>query len=159
LESWSQPGRGLREYFRRVADACGSGEAFSVEVERPLTGYVPIEGGLPEVDVALVWHERTGWRAVLEPPSTIQKSGRPPLATPLTSARSGPSACFELCSPTNNDLITLSYLNSSVCPPPEEVAEFAANPGGGVTTPVTTTEDVFELLSDYAVVRMRPIAG
>jgi hypothetical protein len=128
LESWSQPGRGLREYFRRVADACGSGEAFSVELERPLTGYVPIEGGLPEVDVALVWHERTGWRTVLEPP-------------------------------TNNDLITLSYLNSSVCPPPGEVAEFAANPGGGVTTPVTTTEDVFELLSDYAVVRMRPIAG
>ena len=96
LESWSQPGRGLREYFRRVADACGSGEA--------------------------------GWRAVLEPVS-------------------------------NNDLVTLSYLNSSVCPPPEEVAEFAANPGGGATTPVTTTEDVFELLSDYAVVRMRPIAG
>lgn len=128
LESWSQPGRGLREYFRRVADACGSGEAFSVELERPLTGYVPIEGDLPEVDVALVWHERTGWRAVLEQPAS-------------------------------NDLVTLSYLSSSVCPPPEEVAEFAANPGGGTTTPVTTAEDVFELLSDYAVVWMRPIAG
>jgi len=29
LESWRQPGRGRREYFRRVADACGSGAASS----------------------------------------------------------------------------------------------------------------------------------
>jgi hypothetical protein len=28
-------------------------------------------------------------------PSTIQKSGRPPLATPLTWPVPGPSACFE----------------------------------------------------------------
>lgn len=130
LESWSQPGRGLREYFRLVADACGSGEAFSVRLERPLTGYIPIEGKrvLPEVDVALVWHERTGWRAVLEPP-------------------------------TNNDLVTLSYLDSSVCPPPAEVAEFAADPGRGAATPAGPTDDVLDALSEYAVVRLRPIAG
>lgn len=39
----------------------------------------------------------TAWR-LEQTPSTVQKSGRPPLATPLTSARSRPSACFELCS-------------------------------------------------------------
>lgn len=39
---------------------------------------------------------------------------------------------------TGNALVTLSCPNSSVCPPPE---------------------DFFELLSDYAVVRMHPIAG
>lgn len=127
LESWSQAGRGLREYFRLVADACGSGEAFFVESERPLTGYIPIDTGFPESDVALVWHERTGWSAVLERP--------------------------------HYDLVTLSYLDTSVCPPPEEVAEFAANPGGGATTPIAVTENVLELLSDYAVVRLHPIAG
>lgn len=130
LESWSQPARGLREYFRRVADACGSGEAFSLRLERPLTGYVPLEQrvpAFPELDVALVWDERTGWRSVLEPATT-------------------------------NDLETLSYLTGSVCPPPEEVAEFAARPAAGASAAsVRDAEDVLDLLSEYAVVRLLPL--
>jgi phthiocerol/phenolphthiocerol synthesis type-I polyketide synthase C len=47
----------------------------------------------------LVGRLARGARETDETPSTIHKSGRPPLATPLTSAKSGPSACFELCSP------------------------------------------------------------
>jgi len=127
LESWSQPARGLREYFRQVAQACGSGEAFSVRVERPLTGYIPLEGrvpAFPELDVALVWDERTGWRSALEPA-------------------------------TNDDLVTLSFLDSSICPAPEEVARFAANPGSGAATPAAPVEDLLDRLSEYAVVRLR----
>src|SRR5262245_13456920 len=131
LENWGRPARGLREYFRIVAGACGSGEAFSVRIERPLTGYVPLENrvaAFPELDVALVWDERTGWRAVLEPV-------------------------------TNNDLITLSYLDTSACPPPADVATFAANPGtGSATPPAEVDEDVLDLLSEYAVVDLRPLA-
>ncbi|MFL6121043.1 DUF6292 family protein [Actinophytocola sp.] len=126
LESWGQPAKGLWEYFRLVAQACGSGEAFSVRLERPLSGYIPLEervAAFPEVDVALVWDERTGWRSVLEP-----------LA--------------------NNELITLSYLDTSVCPTPEEVARFAANPGAGATAPVQVEGDLLELLAEYAVVRL-----
>jgi hypothetical protein len=125
LESWEQPARGLREYFRQVAEACGSGEAFSVRLERPLTGYIPLEvrvAAFGELDVALVWDERTGWRSALE-------------------------------SATDHDLITLSYLDGSVCPPPEEVATFAANPASGSAAPTARAEaDVLELLSEYAVV-------
>lgn len=125
LESWEQPARGLREYFRQVAEACGSGEAFSVRLERPLTGYIPLEvrvAAFGELDVALVWDERTGWRSALE-------------------------------SATDHDLITLSYLDGSVCPPPEEVATFAANPASGSAAPAARAEaDVLELLSEYAVV-------
>lgn len=128
LESW---GRGMRDYFRMVAQACGSGEAFSVWMERPLAGYIPLEdrmAAFPELDVALVWDERTGWRSVLEPA-------------------------------TNDDLVTLSYLDTSLCPSPDEVAEFVANPGSGGAAPVAAAgEDVLELLSAYAVVRLRPLA-
>jgi hypothetical protein len=102
---------------------------FSVRLERPLTGYIPLEervAAFPELDVALVWDERTGWRSALEPA-------------------------------TNNDLVTLSYLTGSVCPPPEEVAEFAADPASGATAPsVRGAEDVLDLLSEYAVV---PLVG
>jgi hypothetical protein len=131
LESWGQPARGLREYLRQVAAACGSGEVFSVRWERPLTGYVPLEkrvAAAPELDVALVWDERTGWRSVLEP--------------------------------ATNDLITLSYLDGPVCPPPEEVAEFAADPGAGSATPTAKAgADVLDLLSEYAVVWLHPLMG
>lgn len=131
LESWGRPARGVREYFRAVADACGSGEAFSVRLERPLTGYIPLENrvaAFPELDVALVWDERTGWRAALEPATT-------------------------------DDLVTLTYLDTSLCPPPEEVAAFAADPGAGSATPTAAAEeDVLDLLSEYAVVRSRPLA-
>jgi len=127
LESWGQPARGLREYFRLVAEACGSGAAFSVWLERPLTGYIPLEERVavfPELDVALVWDERTGWRAALEPADT-------------------------------NDLVILSCLDTSVCPPPAEVAEFAADPGAGAVMPAARgEEDVLGLLSEYAVVRL-----
>ncbi|HEX6360916.1 DUF6292 family protein [Actinophytocola sp.] len=130
LESWSQPARGLREYFRRVARVCGSGEAFSVRLERPLTGYIPLEervAAFPDIDVALVWDERTGWRSVLEPAGS-------------------------------KDLVTLSYLPGSVCPPAEEVAEFAANPGAGAPQPAArNAEDALDLLSQYAVVRLLPL--
>jgi uncharacterized protein DUF6292 len=132
LENWGQPARGLREYIRLVADMCGTGEAFAVRLERPLSAYIPLEArvpGFPELDVALVWDERTGWHSALE-------------------------------TTTNNELAILSYLDGSVCPPPERVAEFAANPGTGANTPtVEPAKDVLHLLSEYAVVRVRPIAG
>lgn len=131
LESWGRPARGLREYFRQVAEACGSGEAFSVQLERPLTGYIPIEErvpAFPELDVALVWDERTGWSSVLET--------------------------------ATNELVVLSYLATSVCPSPEEVAAFAANPGSGSPSPaVPAGEDVLALLSEYAVSALRPLVG
>jgi hypothetical protein len=130
LESWSRPARGLREYFRLVAEACGSGEAFAVRPERPLTGYIPLpeHAGFPESDVALVWDERTGWRSALE---TV----------------------------ADNKLVTLSYLEGPVCPAPEEVAEFAANPRAGAAAPAARNEeDVLDLLADFAaVVRVRPL--
>jgi hypothetical protein len=120
----------MREYFRTVAEACGSGEAFSLRMERPLSGYIPLENrvaAFPELDVALVWDERTGWRSVVEPT-------------------------------TNDALVTLSYLDDSVCPSPSVVAEFAANPGAGSATPTAVAEeDVLGLLSEYAVVRLRPL--
>jgi Family of unknown function (DUF6292) len=126
LESWSRPARGLREYVRLVAEACGTGEAFSVRLEPPLGGYVPLEervAAFPELDVALVWDERTGWRSVLEPVA-------------------------------DHRLITLSYLDASLCPPPGEVALFAANPGVGTVGPMARVEEeVLDLLSEYAVVR------
>jgi predicted neuraminidase len=75
--------------------------------------YVPLHDGT----LALVYNHSskenaTGRRTSLydeisddglaeQAPSTIQKSGRPPSATPLTLANSGPSACFELCSSTS----------------------------------------------------------
>lgn len=127
LESWGQPARGLREYIRLVAEACGSGEAFSVRLERPLSGYIPLEERLaafPELDVALVWDEKSGWRSVLEP--------------------------------AGNELSTLSYLDSSVCPEPAEVAEFATRPGEGAVMPTARNEeDILGRLSEYAVVRLR----
>jgi hypothetical protein len=131
LESWGRPARGLREYFRQVAELCGSGEAFSVQLETPLSGYIPLEervAAFPELDVALVWEERTGWAAVLET--------------------------------ATNELVVLSYLASSVFPTPEEVAEFAANPGAGSASPAAPAgEDILALLSDYAVSSLRPLAG
>lgn len=131
LEGWSRPARGLREYFRMVAGMCGSGEAFSVRTRRPLSGYIPLERRVdtfPETDVALVWDERTGWRAVLEPEP-------------------------------NTELITLSCLDTSLCPPPDEVAAFAADPGSGSASPPVETEaGVLDLLSEYAVVDLRPLA-
>jgi hypothetical protein len=70
LESWGRTALGLHEYLRQVAEACGcSGEAFSVQHEPQFSGYLPLETrvpAFPEVDVALVWDERTGWSAVLE---------------------------------------------------------------------------------------------
>lgn len=70
LESWGQPARGLR-------------------LERPLTGYIPLAervATFPEFDFALVWDERAGWRAMLEPaanddlvmPSCLDTSVCPP---------------------------------------------------------------------------------
>jgi hypothetical protein len=129
LENWGQPVRGLREYFRLVAEACGSGEAFAVRSERPLAGYIPLpEQDEFELDIALVWEERTGWRSVLEMVA-------------------------------DNQLVTLSYLDGSVCPAPAEVAEFAAEPRAGAAAPATRTEeDVLDLLSEYAVPGLRPLA-
>jgi Family of unknown function (DUF6292) len=126
LASWDQPARGVWEYFRLVAQACGSGEAFSVRTERPMAAYIPLEDrvtAFPELDVALVWEEATGWRSVLEPV-------------------------------TNTELITLSYLDGPLCPPPAEVAAFAAGPGAGVAAPAARQEDVLAVLSEYAVVRL-----
>lgn len=129
LETWGRPARGLREYVRMVAGVCGSGEAFSVRTQRPLSGYIPLDSRVADLDLALVWDERTGWRAVLEPV-------------------------------TNNRLVTLSYLDTSLCPPPAEVAAFAADPGAGRTSPTADTEaDVLGLLSEYVVADLRPLAG
>jgi hypothetical protein len=129
LESWGRPARGLREYFRQVAEVCGSGEAFSLQLESPLSGYIPLEGrvaAFPELDVGLVWDERKGWCSVLET--------------------------------TDNELVVLSYLDSSVLPAPEEVAAFAADPAAGAADPVAVGDvDVTVLFEEYA--DLYPMAG
>lgn len=116
--------RGLREYVRQVARACGcSGEAFSVQ-ETPLSAYVPLETrvtAFPDLDVALVWDERTGWSSVLET--------------------------------AGNELIALSYLTESLVPSPEVVAAFATDPAAGSAVPIASTEDVPALVTEYAALR------
>jgi hypothetical protein len=123
--------RGLREYIRQVALACGSGDVFSVQLETPLSAYIPLENrvaAFPELDVALVWDARTGWSSAVET--------------------------------TTNELITLTYLPGSMVPSPEAVATFAASPASGASTPAEPTEsgaDVEALLAEYAA--LRPLAG
>ena len=121
--------RGLREYVRQVAQACGcSGEAFSVQLETPLSAYIPLENrveSFPELDVALLWDARTGWSSVLET--------------------------------AGNELITLTYLTDSLVPSPDVVAAFAANPAGGASTPIASTEDAAALVGEYAA--LRPLAS
>jgi hypothetical protein len=119
-ESWTQ--RGLREYFRMVADACGV-EAFSVQFDPSLSGYLPLDTRVPEfpdLDVALVWDESTGWCSVRETPT--------------------------------NELVVLSYLGAGVLPAPNEVAAFAANPTVGTSAPVVVAGvDVHDRLAKYAM--------
>jgi len=115
--------RGLREYFRMVADACAV-EAFSVQFEPSLSGYLPLDTrvpAFPDLDVALVWDEGTGWRSVRELPT--------------------------------NELVVLSYLGSAALPAPDEVAAFAANPAVGSSAPVVVAgANVHDRLAEYALV-------
>jgi lactoylglutathione lyase len=84
--------------------------ATKLVLSRRAPGWTPqdVRDGIPHSNVIFYTDDVEGTYRELtdkgvnfpDPSSTIQKSGRPPLATPLTSATSGPSACFELCSPT-----------------------------------------------------------
>jgi hypothetical protein len=80
-----------------VTEALGlSGDCSWVQAELPASGYLALDGRLPDFpdsDVALLWDEEHGWAAALE-------------------TRSG------------TDLVVLSYLGEDVLPPPREVARF-----------------------------------
>jgi hypothetical protein len=116
--------RGLREYVRQVAQACGSGDVFSVQLETPLSAYIPLENrvdAFPELDVALLWDARTGWSSAVET--------------------------------ATNELITLTYLTESLVPSPEAVAAFAMNPAAGSSTPIVSAENAADLVREYGALR------
>ncbi|GAB2998219.1 DUF6292 family protein [Amycolatopsis acidiphila] len=81
---------GLRAYIRAVSVAIGSGwEACSLDFGSPLGAYIALDWRLaahPGCDLALLWHERQGWSAVLETPSgedlTVARLGGPVVAEP-----------------------------------------------------------------------------
>jgi hypothetical protein len=133
LESWGPTGLGLREYFRLVAEACGcSGEVFSVQHEPPFSGYLPLETrvpAFPEVDVALLWDERTGWSTALE----TRTNELVVLSYLDTGLVPSPEAVAEFASN-----------------PGSGSASPTAEPAG---------EDVHALLAEYAVAGLRPLAG
>ncbi|WNV87425.1 DUF6292 family protein [Umezawaea sp. Da 62-37] len=64
--------RRLRRYAAAVGEVLGlSGESSCVDAERPCSLYLAIDGRLrefPDEDLALVWNDRDGWRAVVESP-------------------------------------------------------------------------------------------
>lgn len=81
---------GLRAYVRAVSGAIGSGwEACSLDFDSPLGAYIALDwrlGTHPDCDLALLWHERQGWSAVVETPSgedlTVARLGGPVVAEP-----------------------------------------------------------------------------
>ncbi|MEU4805651.1 DUF6292 family protein [Actinosynnema sp. NPDC023587] len=62
--------RAVRGYVRRVAEELRlSGDSSYVQVERPISAYVALDGRLPgfgDRDVALLWDEVTGWSLAVE---------------------------------------------------------------------------------------------
>jgi hypothetical protein len=88
--------RRLRRYAALVADALGlRGESSCVEPDHPCSVYLAIDGRLPrfpDEDLALVWTERLGWSAVVEPPGggrlrEVARLGGPVDAAPRAVAR------------------------------------------------------------------------
>lgn len=72
-EQWaedSRAGRGLVHYIDLVAHAVGTGTGGSlVSMVPPATAYLALDERLPRFpdhDVALVWHEHTGWSIGIE---------------------------------------------------------------------------------------------
>lgn len=130
LESWGRPARGLRQYLRLVAAELNCpGDAFAVQLESPLSAYIPLEDRVPmfpELDMALLWDERTGWYAVVETPEP-------------------------------NELIVLSYLDGGdVLPEPEVVGDYVRKlmageaPGSAELTAPVAADDLLERLGEYA---------
>lgn len=130
LESWSRPARGLRRYVQLVAEEIGcSGDAFWVQLESPVSAYLPMEDQLPRYpnrDLALLWDERHGW-------------------------------CLAVETASGEDLIVVSYFGHSHVPPPRVVAAFVAQllSGGaaGQSEPPafgTTPADLGAALGRYA---------
>ncbi|QFZ17846.1 DUF6292 family protein [Saccharothrix syringae] len=90
--------QGVRGYARSVTDALGlRGECSYVQVERPVTAYLAVDGrlpGFPDRDTALLWDEDRGWSAAVETHS-------------------------------GEDLLVVAHLEGDVLPPPAVVAEWA----------------------------------
>lgn len=85
----------LRDYVGLVGEALGlTGECSYVEVERPSSAYLALDGALPcfpDWDVALLWHEEHGWALAVEPdsaedPVVLACMGGEPLPSPRAVA-------------------------------------------------------------------------
>jgi hypothetical protein len=86
---------GLRAYIQAVGVAIGSGwEACSLDFDAPRGAYIALDRRLaahPGCDLALLWHERRGWSAVVETPSgedlTVARLGGPVVTEPRAVAK------------------------------------------------------------------------
>lgn len=62
---------GLHRYVRRVSHALGlRGESSYVQADAPTSAYIALDerfSAYPDHDVALLWDERHGWSAAIEP--------------------------------------------------------------------------------------------
>jgi hypothetical protein len=82
--------RRVRRYVRQVVTGLGlRGDSSFVETEPHAGAYVALDGRLPDFpdhDVALTWHERTGWSAAVEDrggePVEIARMDGDPLPAP-----------------------------------------------------------------------------
>ncbi|MDQ0380399.1 DUF6292 family protein [Amycolatopsis thermophila] len=128
LDPQSRPARGLRRYIGLIEETLGlSGQGSCVQLERPLSAYVAIEGrvpAFPDRDVALLWDERYGWAVAVE------------------------ARCGE-------DLLVLAYLGGPVVPSPRVVARFVhraldGEPAGAPEPDVLEAGDVHDELAVYA---------
>ncbi|WP_344427665.1 DUF6292 family protein [Amycolatopsis minnesotensis] len=63
----------LRAYLGAVARTVGVGlESCTVDLDEPVSAYLAVDGRhprFPDRDVALLWDERSGWAAAIEPHS------------------------------------------------------------------------------------------
>jgi hypothetical protein len=70
LDDGTEPVRGLRRYLELVGTTVGVSEDLVVWTgDVPATAYIPLDGrlpGFPELDLALLWDEESGWAAAIE---------------------------------------------------------------------------------------------
>lgn len=131
LETEGRAARGLRRYLGLVAEKLGVGGAVSVQLEEPVSAYIPLDGRLrrfPDHDVALVWDEEDGWAVGIE-----TDAGSP--------------------------VVVLSYLGEDVLPAPRVVARFVLDvfgerfpgrPDRPRLRPVEPADDLMRRLTQYA---------
>lgn len=141
-EQWAEDteaGRGLVHYIELVAAAVGAGRGGTlVSLELPATAYLALDErlpGYPDHDVALIWHERTGWSIGIE-------SGR----EIVTLGQLG----GDVVPPPQ--LVARFVLEMSADP------AAAGRPDVLAPDPVADPADLGERLATYAVVAERPVS-